>query len=251
MIVHFVGAGPGDPELLTIKATGLIQRAKICIYAGSLVTQMILNLLPDDCECHNSAGLTLEQILQLFVMAKDRNVDVVRLHSGDPCIYGATREQMNILDSIGIDYDVTPGISAFQASAAVLRKELTIPEKNQTVIISRVGNRTAVPEYQHLSQLAKLRSTLCLYLSVQQIVEIAKELTPYYGKDCPVAVVEKVSWPDERIIRGTLSNIGAKVQELKIQSTAIIMVGDALTSSQAKSCLYSQKFSHTFRQTTT
>jgi precorrin-4/cobalt-precorrin-4 C11-methyltransferase len=249
MTVHFVGAGPGDPELLTVRALRLIQTAKICIFAGSLVTSMITDILPDECEHHNSANLTLDQILQICAKASSKNLDVVRLHSGDPSIYGAIQEQMQGLDAIGINYDVTPGISAFQASAAALQVELTTPEHNQTIVLSRVGDRTTVPEYQNLSQLAKLKATLCLYLSIKKISYITNELTPVYGANCPVVVVEKVSWPEQRIIQGTLSNIGDKIKALDVRSTAMIMVGDAINSSyQPKSRLYSPNFSHKFRK---
>jgi precorrin-4/cobalt-precorrin-4 C11-methyltransferase len=249
-MVHFVGAGPGDPELLTIRAARLLRESKICIFAGSLVSPMVLNLLPNFCECHDSANLTLDQILQIYKQARNSDIDVIRLHSGDPSIYGAIREQINGLDALNISYDVTPGISAFQASSAILCVELTIPEKNQTIVLSRIGDRTAVPEYQSLSQLATLKSTLCLYLSVQKISNMTKELIPFYGMDCPVAVVEKASWPEQRIVRGTLSNIVTKTQALGIKSPAIIIVGDALTTAgnKSKSRLYDPSFSHKFRK---
>jgi precorrin-4/cobalt-precorrin-4 C11-methyltransferase len=249
MMVHFVGAGPGDPELLTVRAARLLQEAKICIFTGSLVTTTVLDLLPNSCEQHNSANLTLEQILQIYKKARNNKIDAVRLHSGDPSVYGAIREQMNGLDALGISYDVTPGISAFQASSAALCVELTIPEKNQTIILSRIGHRTIVPECQRLSQLAALRSTLCLYLSVQRISDVTKELITTYGADCPVAVVEKASWPEQRIVRGTLANIATQTQDLKIESTATIIVGDAISAGdQSKSRLYDPSFSHKFRK---
>lgn len=252
MMVHFVGAGPGDPELLTVKAARLLREAKICIFAGSLVNPRVLDLLPNFCKQHNSANMTLEQILQIYKESSNSNTDVVRLHSGDPSIYGAIREQMNGLDALGIKYDVTPGISAFQAGSAALCVELTIPEKNQTIILSRIGNNTVVPEYQHLSQLARIKATLCLYLSIQKISDVTRELIPNYGTDCPVAVVEKASWPEQRIVRGTLLNIAEKAQAIGIKSPAIIIVGDALANNnQAKSRLYDSSFNHKFRRATT
>ena len=248
MTVHFVGAGPGDPELLTVKAARLLREAKACIFAGSLVSPGVLELLSASCERHDSARLDLDQTLALCAEAHARGLDLVRLHSGDPCIYGAIREQMEGLDELGIPYDVTPGVSAFQASAAALCAELTVPEKSQTIILSRTKGRTPMPDHQDLPRLAALKATLCLYLSAHKVSEVAEELIPFYGAECPAAVVEKASWPEERILRGTLSDIGALCNEAGIRSTALILVGEALSRGHAPSRLYARDFAHGFRE---
>ncbi len=248
MIVHFVGAGPGDPELLTLKAARLLREAKVCIYAGSLVSPGVVALLSAPCEKHDSAHLDLAATLAICAAARDRGLDVVRLHSGDPSIYGAIREQMDGLDALGIPYEVTPGVSAFQASAAALCAELTIPEESQTIILSRTKGRTPMPEHQDLSHLAALRATLCLYLSAHKVAEVAEELIPFYGTDCPAAVVEKASWPEQRILRGTLADIGAQTATAGIRATALVLVGQALRRGHAVSRLYASDFSHGFRE---
>ena len=247
MTVHFVGAGPGDPELLTLKAARLLGAAQVCIFAGSLVSPGVLALLPEACARHDSAGLDLEQTLALCAQAHGRGLDVVRLHSGDPGIYGATREQMEGLDALGIDYDVTPGVSAFQASAAALCAELTVPGASQTIVLSRTRGRTPMPEHQDLPRLAALKATLCLYLSAHKVPGVAAELMPFYGPDCPAAVVEKASWPEQRILRGTLATIGAQAEAAGIRATALILVGEALARGHAASRLYAADFGHGFR----
>jgi precorrin-4/cobalt-precorrin-4 C11-methyltransferase len=248
MIVHFVGAGPGDPELLTLKAAHLLREAKICIYAGSLVSPGVLALLSEPCEKHDSASLDLAATLAICTDARDHGLDVVRLHSGDPSIYGAIREQMDGLDALGIAYEVTPGVSAFQASAAALCAELTVPEECQTIILSRTKGRTPMPGHQDLPHLAALRATLCLYLSAHKVAEVAEELIPFYGADCPAAIVEKASWPEQRILQGTLSDIGTQTEAAGIRSTALILVGQALGRGQAASRLYASDFTHGFRE---
>ncbi|HWQ09701.1 MAG TPA: precorrin-4 C(11)-methyltransferase [Holophaga sp.] len=248
MIVHFVGAGPGDPELLTLKAARLLREAKVCIYAGSLVSPGVLALLSDPCEKHDSAALDLAATLEICARARDRGLDVVRLHSGDPSIYGAIREQMDGLDALDIAYEVTPGVSAFQASAAALCTELTVPEESQTIILSRTKGRTPMPEHQDLPHLAALRATLCLYLSAHKVAEVAEELIPFYGAECPAAVVEKASWPEQRILRGTLADIGTQTEAAGIRATALVLVGQALRRGHAVSRLYASDFSHGFRE---
>lgn len=249
MTVHFVGAGPGDPELLTIKADRLIRTARVCIHAGSLISPDILALLPPTCERHDSARLTLEEILECCRDATQRGLDVVRLHSGDPSLFGAIREQMEGLEALGIPFTICPGISAFQACAAALRTELTAPEHSQTVILSRTKGRTPMPEHQDLDRLGPLRATLCLYLSAHRISDVARELTPFYGADTPAAVVERASWPgQERILRGTLATLGPQAEAAGIQRTALILVGDALRRGHAPSRLYASDFAHGFRE---
>src|SRR5512137_2968021 len=173
MIVHFVGAGPGDPELLTRKAERLLRNCRICIYAGSLVSPGVLALIPNKAEKHDSAGMTHGEVIALCKSARDRGIDVVRLHSGDPSIYGAIREQMNALDGLGIAYDVCPGVSSFQAAAAALCTELTAPEVSQTIILTRAAGRTPLPPEQELDRIARTQATLCIFLSVGKIGEVA------------------------------------------------------------------------------
>ncbi len=248
MKVFFVGAGPGDPELLTVKAAGILQDCRIIIYAGSLVSTEVMALVPSDAEKHDSAGMALDEILQVCSEARDRDIDVIRLHSGDPSLYGAIREQMNGLDALGIEYEVVPGISAFQAAAACLKIELTAPEIAQTVILTRTAGRTPLPEEQELDKLARSHATLCIYLSGHAIGDTARTLIPSYGKDCPVSVVYHASWPDEKIISGTLENIAEHVAASGMGRTAVIIVGRALERAIPASKLYDPSFSHGFRK---
>jgi precorrin-4/cobalt-precorrin-4 C11-methyltransferase len=248
MIVHFVGAGPGDPELLTLRAVRLLSACRICVFAGSLVSPGVLALLPAQAERHDSAKMSLDEVVAVYRDAKARGIDVVRLHSGDPSIYGATREQMNALDGLGIPYDVCPGVSSFQAAAAALCTELTVPEISQTIILTRTAGRTPLPEEQELDRIAGMRATLCLFLSVAKIREAAETLAGHYGADCPAAVVHRASWPEERVIRGTLADIAAKTEAEEIGSTAMIVVGRTLSRDVPASKLYDPAFSHGFRK---
>lgn len=244
MKVFFVGAGPGDPELLTIKAERLLRNCRCCIYAGSLVSPQVLALLPASAAKHDSAGLTLEQIVGICRQAKEQDIDIIRLHSGDPSIYGAIREQMTELDKLGIAYEVVPGVSSFQAAAAALKTELTAPEISQTIILTRTSGRTPLPPEQELDRLAQTRATLCLFLSAQKMDDLACTLAKHYGDDCPVAVVYHASWPDQKTIRGTLTDIAAKVARERISKTAMIIVGRALDRDSPASRLYDASFSH-------
>jgi precorrin-4/cobalt-precorrin-4 C11-methyltransferase len=247
MIVHFVGAGPGDPELLTQRAARLLRTCRICIYAGSLVSPDVLALLPEQTERHDSAGMSLDQAIDVCRSARDRGLDVVRLHSGDPSIYGAIREQMDALDACGIPYDVCPGVSSFQAAAAALCTELTAPEISQTIVLTRTAGRTPIPAEQELDQLARTHSTLCVFLSVERIAAVAVTLAAHYGPACPAAVVYRASWPEERIVRGTLADIADKTAAAGIRATAMIIVGLALARNLPASKLYDAAFSHGFR----
>lgn len=247
-LVHFVGAGPGDPELLTVKAARLLATCRCCIYAGSLVSPGVLALLPADAEKHDSASMTLEQTTEACRSAVARGVSVVRLHSGDPSIYGAIREQMNEFDKLGIAYDVVPGVSSFQAAAAALKTELTAPEVAQTIILTRTSGRTPLPPEQELDRLAQSHATLCIFLSVQRLDDVAETLARHYGADCPAAVVYRASWPDQQIIRGTLSDIAGQVAEADVSKTAMIIVGQALGRDIAASRLYDATFSHEYRK---
>ncbi|XHR30786.1 MAG: precorrin-4 C(11)-methyltransferase [Chthoniobacteraceae bacterium] len=251
MKVIFVGAGPGDPELLTRKAARLLESCRCCIYAGSLVAPEVIALIPAEAEKHDSAGLTLAQTTEICRRAAERGIDVIRLHTGDPAIYGAIREQMAELDQLGIAYEVVPGVSSFQAAAAALKTELTAPEVAQTIVLTRVSGRTPVPPGQELEKLAQSGSTLCLFLSVHKIAELARTLAGPYGEDCPVGVVYRASWPDERLVSGTLADIAAKVEAAGIGKTAMIIVGRALERHGAASRLYDATFSHGYRQAET
>lgn len=251
MKVYFVGAGPGDPELLTVKARRLLEKASVCIYAGSLVNPDLLNIVPADAARHDSAGMSLDEIVNVIVESRDRGLDVVRLHTGEPSIYGAIGEQMDALDRLGIDYEVVPGISAFQAAAATLRVELTAPEVAQTIILTRTPGRTPMPPSEQLSLLAQSRATLCIYLSADRVAEICGLLSEHYGPDCPAAVVYHASWPDEKTIRGTLADISAKLAAEGVTRTAIFLVGHALTRPLSHaSKLYDRAFSHGYRKGT-
>ncbi len=243
--VYFVGAGPGDPELLTLKGRRLLDAADLIIFAGSLVNPTLLAGLA--AEVHDSAGLTLEVITGLMVTAQRLNRKVVRLHTGDPAIFGAIKEQMAALDREGVPYEVVPGVSSMAAAAAALNAELTLPEVSQTVIITRQAGRTPVPEKENLASLASHQATMMIFLSAGLIAQVVADLLAGgYPDTTPVAVVEKASWPEERIVRGTLLSIADQVQEAGITKTAIIAVGQAFAEEelQAVSKLYDKGFSH-------
>jgi precorrin-4/cobalt-precorrin-4 C11-methyltransferase len=252
MKVLFVGAGPGDPELLTVKARRLLEHAALCVYAGSLVSPAVLGLLPPSAERHDSARMCLEEIVDLFRRANARGVDVVRLHTGEPALYGAIGEQMDACDRLGIAYEVVPGVSAFQAAAAALRVELTAPEIAQTVILTRTAGRTPMPAAEQLAVLAQSRATLCVFLSAPQVAKLAGELAGFYGPDCPAAVVYHASWPDETMLRGTLGDIAGRIaaedRPQALRRTAMFLVGYALARPLPHaSRLYNKAFEHGYR----
>ena len=242
--IHFVGAGPGDPELLTLKGRRLLDSADMVVYAGSLVNPALLDGIR--AECHDSAGLDLAAIMGLMIPASRAGKLVVRLHTGDPAMYGAIREQMQWLDREAIPYTVVPGVSSAFAAAAALRRELTVPEQTQTVILTRQAGRTPVPEAEALPKLAAIGASMCIFLSVGMMEQVVADLLAGgYAATTPVAVVENASWPDERIVRGALQDIAALVAGAGIRKTAMILVGPALDdSSQAASRLYAEDFSH-------
>lgn len=247
MTVYFVGSGPGDPELLTRKALRLLQSAPICIFAGSLVDPQLLGELPAHCEKHDSAKLNLDEIIGIIQDAHTRNIDVIRLHSGEPAIYGAIGEQMRRLDPLGIPYEVVPGISSFQAAAASLQLELTCPEVSQTVILTRSPGRTPMPGEDHWIEQFHPYATYCLFLSVDKLSMLSLLIAERMGPDCPCAVVFHASRPDQKIIRGTLENIATQVEG--IQSTAQIIIGYAMDPPILKeSKLYDHAFTHGFRE---
>jgi precorrin-4/cobalt-precorrin-4 C11-methyltransferase len=248
MKVIFVGAGPGDPELLTLKGAKLLRNCHCCIYAGSLVSPQVLELLPEEADKYDSASMNLDQMVDVYRDAQTRDMDVIRLHTGDPSIYGAIREQMNELDKLGIMYEVVPGVSSFQAAAAALKTELTAPEVSQTIVLTRISGRTPVPESQELTKLAQAQVTLCLFLSVDRMRDLVQALAPHYGESCPVAVVYRASWPDQKILSGTLADIAEKVESEKITKTAMIIVGRALDRDIPNSLLYDRKFTHGYRK---
>ena len=251
MKVYFVGAGPGDPELLTVKAQRLLAQACLCIYAGSLVNPDLLGLLPANCQRHDSARLNLDELVALFQQARAQDLDVIRLHTGEPAIYGAIGEQMDALDQLGIAYEIVPGISAFQAAAATLRVELTAPEIAQTIILTRVPGRTPMPASEDLARLAQSRATLCIYLSTEKVGALTETLAEPYGADCPAALVYHASWPDEKVIRGTLADIAGKIEAEQITRTAIFLVGYALARPAPHvSKLYDKDFAHGYRRST-
>lgn len=248
MKVYFIGAGPGDPKLLTLKGKEIIEEAPVVIYAGSLVNKAILDYALKAKEVYNSAELNLDEMREIFKKAKEAGFDVARIHTGDPSIYGAINEQMQVLDELAIDYEVVPGVSSFQAAAAALKQELTLPEVCQTITLSRVAGRTPVPEKESLRELIRTRPTLALFLSVTQLDEIAETLKGAYTADTLVAVVYRATWPDERIVRGTLEDISEKVKEAGITKTALIMIGEVLSKKAGASLLYDKDFSHMYRE---
>ena len=244
--VFIVGAGPGDPELLTVKGRRLLNDADVVVYAGSLVNPELLKGL--NAELFDSAKLDLGQIIGILKDGVDRGKKVVRLHSGDPSIYGAIKEQMVRLDGLGIPYEIVPGVSSAVAAAAALKEEFTLPEVTQTLIITRFGGRTPVPEREALRKLSKIRATTLVFLSVGMIEEVVSELLNDFPEDTPVAVIERVTWPEERIIRGTLKDITGKVKKAGVKKTAIIAVGDFMGGLKGESRLYDKDFNHGYRK---
>ena len=246
--VHIVGAGPGDPELITRKGYRLVQEADVVIYAGSLVNPEILEACKEGCEIHNSASMSLDDVLAVTKASVAEGKTVVRLHTGDPAIYGAIQEQMDALKEMGITYDVTPGVSSFLATAAALQQEYTLPNVTQTVIITRMEGRTPMPEKEKLSMLASHGATMCIFLSDQMIDKVAAELIEGgYDKTTPVAIVVKASWPDQRIIRGTLETIADVVAEEGVIRQAMIVVSRVLDTDYELSKLYDKGFAHMYR----
>jgi precorrin-4/cobalt-precorrin-4 C11-methyltransferase len=248
-MVHFVGAGPGDTELITVKGARLLQQAEVVVYAGSLVDRELVRTYAPDARVWDSAAMTLEETTAALAEAVAAGLRAVRLHTGDPAIYGAIQEQMAALDALGIPYAVVPGVTSAFAAAASLRQELTLPEVSQTVIITRLAGRTPVPERERLSEIARIGATLVVYLSVAMVEEVVAELLQgAYTPETPVAVVSRASWSDERTVEGTLADIAAKVTAAGIGKQAVILVGDVLRARReglsAVSKLYDADFSH-------
>ena len=250
MTVHFIGAGPGDPELITVRGLRLIESCPVCLYAGSLVPETVVAAAPADARVIDTASLTLDDIIDEIVAAHDKGQDVARVHSGDPSLYGAIAEQIRRLKALGIDYRIVPGVSAYAAAAAGLGIELTVPEVAQSLILTRtVMKSSAIPPGEDLPSLGRTGATLAIHLSVRNLRQIERDLVPFYGEDCPVIVAYRVGWPDEDYIHGTLSDIRAKVQEVKITRTALIFVGPALaqTTDFRDSALYDAAHAHILR----
>ncbi len=229
MKVYFIGAGPGDPELLTLKARRVIGQCPVCLYAGSLVPPEVVACAPEGARVLDTAPMTLEETHAEILAARDRGEDVARVHSGDPSLYGAIAEQIRLLKRDGIEYAIIPGVPAWAAAAAALGQELTIPEVAQSVVLTRVSMKsTGMPEGETLENFARTGATLAIHLGVRALLDIERRLTPFYGADCPVVVAYRVGWPDQKLIRGTLSDIREKVRAEKITRTALILVGPAL-----------------------
>jgi precorrin-4/cobalt-precorrin-4 C11-methyltransferase len=246
--VFFVGAGPGSPDLITLRGKAVMERCRVCVYAGSLVNPELLEFLPEGAEVHDSSGMSLEDLEEVYRNARERGLDVARLQTGDFSIYSALHEQVRLLAALGIQFEVVPGVSSFQAAAASLRRELTAPEITQTVILTRAAGKTPVPERERIAALARTGATLCIFLSVRMIDRIVADILPHYGEETPAAVVYRASWPDERVIEGTLGTISELVGNAGIERTALIVVGPVLRDHGTKSRLYDSSFSHGFRE---
>ena len=230
-----------------MKGQRIIKEADVIIYAGSLVPKEVIDCHKNGAEIYNSAVLNLEEVMDIMITAVKNNKKVARVHTGDPAIFGAHREQMDILDEHEIEYEVVPGVSSFLAAAAALKKEFTLPDVSQTVICTRMEGRTPVPEKEKLESLASHRASMAIFLSVQMIEEVVEKLLKHYEKTTPIAVVQRASWADEKIVTGTLENISQKVKEEKITKTAQILVGDFLGNKYSKSKLYDKYFTHEYR----
>lgn len=249
MTVHFIGAGPGAPDLITVRGLRLIEQCPVCLFAGSLVPIEVVEAAPADARVLDTAPMTLEQIVDEMAAAHAAGLNVARVHSGDPSLYGAIAEQIRQLDARDIPFDITPGVPAFAAAAATLGVELTLPEIAQTIILTRTdGKASPMPEGESLEQLGAAGATLAIHLSIRNLRAIERALIPRYGADCPVAIVYRASWPDEQIIIGTLQDIRGKVRDAKITRTALILVGPVLANGKFRnSALYDGDYEHVLR----
>jgi precorrin-4/cobalt-precorrin-4 C11-methyltransferase len=249
MTVHFIGAGPGAPDLITVRGRELIARCPVCLYAGSLVPKALLEYCPPDARVVDTAPMSLDEIVSECRRATELAQDVARLHSGDLSIWSALGEQLRRLDDAGIAYTVTPGVPAFAAAAAALGQELTLPELAQTVVLTRTSGRaSAMPPGEDLQAFAATGATLAIHLSIHVLDKVVAELTPFYGADCPAAVVYRASWPDQRLICGTLASIAREVAREPIERTAVILVGKVLAARDFRdSALYDAAYQRRFR----
>ena len=253
MKVYFIGAGPGDPELITVRGLRLIERCHFCLYAGSLVPAAVIATAPEGAHVVDTASLTLDDIIGEIKTAQTQDRDVARVHSGDPSLYGAIAEQIRRLKALGIEYEIVPGVSAYAAAAAALGIELTVPEVTQSLILTRTAMKSsAMPPGEELTSLGKTGATLAIHLSVRNLRQIERDLIPLYGEDCPVIVAYRVGWPDEAYIHGTLADIRKKVQAEKITRTALIFVGRGLVQDDdfRDSALYDAAHTHVLRPKT-
>ncbi|WP_422370930.1 precorrin-4 C(11)-methyltransferase [Hoeflea sp.] len=249
MTVYFIGAGPGAPDLITVRGLKLIERCPVCLYAGSLVPEEIVHAAPADALVKDTAPMHLDEIIADMKTAHEAGHDVARVHSGDPAIYGAVAEQMRRLDALGIDYEVVPGVPAFAGAAAKLATELTLPEIAQTVIITRTGMKaSSMPEFEQLEILGQSRATLAIHLSIRNLDYVRRSLEPFYGADCPVVIAYRATWPDELYIRTTLEGMKEEVRKNKITRTALILVGKVFGEVNFRdSDLYNADYSHVLR----
>ena len=249
MTVHFIGAGPGAPDLITVRGLNLIRRCPFCLYAGSLVPEAVVAEAPEGARVVDTAPLNLDEILTLIEEAHAQGQDVARVHSGDPSLYGAIAEQIRRLQALGIPYDVTPGVPAFAAAAAALGQELTLPDVAQSVILTRTSVRaSSMPPGETLEAFARTGATLAIHLSINNLAKVGRELAPILGADCPVVVAYRVSWPDEAFLKGTLGDIRAKVKAAGFTRTALILVGRALGEAGfSDSRLYAEGHHHVLR----
>ena len=249
MTVHFIGAGPGAPDLITVRGRDLIARCPVCLYAGSLVPAALLEHCPTGARIVDTAPLSLDEIVAECRRATDAGQDVARLHSGDLSVWSAMGEQLRRLDALGIPYSVTPGVPSFAAAAAALGQELTLPEVAQTVVLTRTSGRaSAIPEGEKLAAYAATGATLAIHLSIHVLDKVVAELVPFYGADCPAAIVYRASWPDERVIRGTLATLATDVAKQPIERTALILVGKVLSARDFRnSALYDAAYQRRFR----
>lgn len=247
-MIHFVGAGSGAADLITVRGQKLLQQADMIIYAGSLVNPQLLSYAKEGCEIHNSASMTLEEVIAVMERGEQEGKMTVRLHTGDPCLYGAIREQMDLLDQKGISYDVVPGVSSFCGAAAALKAEYTLPDVSQTVIITRMAGRTPVPEREEMKRLASHGSTMVIFLSTGLLPQLREQLLEGgYSEDTPAAIVYKATWPEEKVFRCTVGTLPETAQQNNITKTALITVGGFLGNQYDRSKLYDPTFTHEFR----
>ncbi|MCP4317073.1 MAG: precorrin-4 C(11)-methyltransferase [Hyphomicrobiales bacterium] len=249
MTVYFIGAGPGAPDLITVRGLRLVEHCPVCLFAGSLVPAEIVAAAPDDALVMDTAPMHLDQIITEMESAHAEGKDVARVHSGDPSIYGAVAEQMRRLDALGIDYEVVPGVPAFAGVAAKLKTELTLPEIAQTIIITRTGMKaSSMPKGEQLEVLGQSGATLAIHLSIRNLDYVRDALTPYYGEDCPVVIAYRATWPDELYVRTSLAEMKQEVRKAKLTRTALIMVGPVLGDVQFRdSALYDAEYAHVLR----
>ena len=249
MSVHFIGAGPGDPELITVRGRRLIASSPVVLYAGSLVPREVIACAPEGARVLDTASMHLDEIVEEMRSAHERGEDVARVHSGDPSLYGAIGEQMRRLQALGIPYDITPGVPAYAAAAAALGKELTLPGVSQTVVLTRTTTRSSpMPAGEELEALGRSGATLAIHLSIRSLRAVCETLAPVYGADCPAAIVYRASWPDQRIVTGTLGDLAEKARPLRLRRTALILVGRVLgAESFDDSALYDATHFHLLR----